>query len=76
MNETVIVNGTPRACPQRLSIEELVAEVLPRRETTVGESSGGVAVAVNDVVLPRRHWARTMITDGDRIEIVTAVQGG
>lgn len=36
----------------------------------------GVAVARNDAVVPRSEWAETFVSDGDRIEILVAVQGG
>ena len=36
----------------------------------------GVAIAVNDTVVPRQRWAAAELTDGDHIEIITAVQGG
>lgn len=36
----------------------------------------GIAVAVNEEVVPRDDWPRWPLADGDRIEIVTAVQGG
>jgi sulfur carrier protein len=36
----------------------------------------GVALAVNDEVVPRARWATWPIRAGDRIEIVGAVQGG
>lgn len=36
----------------------------------------GVAAAVNDRVVPRSAWATTELCAGDRVEIVTAVQGG
>ena len=42
----------------------------------VTTATGGVAVAVNDEVVPRVAWPRHPIADGDRIEIVTARQGG
>lgn len=38
--------------------------------------SRGVAVAVNDEVVPRGEWSSTALADGDVIEIVKAVQGG
>ena len=51
-------------------------------ETTVAvllESLGfperGIAVAMDDAVLPRSGWT-TKLFDGARLEIVTAVQGG
>jgi sulfur carrier protein len=36
----------------------------------------GVAVAVNDEVVPRDDWPRRQLAAGDVVEIVTAVQGG
>jgi len=36
----------------------------------------GVAVAVDGVVVPRGAWERTELSDGAKIEVVVAVQGG
>lgn len=36
----------------------------------------GVAVAVNEEVVPRAEWPRWPLSDGDVVEVVTAVQGG
>ena len=51
-------------------------------ETTVAtllESLGypdrGIAVAIDQAVLPRSGWTTTL-SDGAQIEVVTAVQGG
>jgi sulfur carrier protein len=35
-----------------------------------------VAIAVNDLVVPRTRWAATELNSGDRIEIITPRQGG
>jgi sulfur carrier protein len=35
-----------------------------------------VAVAVNDLVVPRARWAATELNSGDRVEIITPRQGG
>ena len=64
MNYTV--NGEPRT-GEPLSITGLVA-------ATVGKDTG-VAVAVNEAVVPRSGWDR-QIAEGDVIDILTAVQGG
>ncbi|GAA3544565.1 sulfur carrier protein ThiS [Nocardioides daeguensis] len=51
-----------------------VAELLERR---LGDARPhGVAVAVNEEVVPRGEWASWRLTDGDVVEVVTAVQGG
>ncbi|MFY9292735.1 MAG: sulfur carrier protein ThiS [Methylorubrum rhodinum] len=40
------------------------------------ESPEGIAIAVNGRVVRRSAWGETAINDGDRIEIVRAMQGG
>lgn len=36
----------------------------------------GIAVAVNNQVIPRTAWASTRLKDDDQIIIITAAQGG
>jgi sulfur carrier protein len=52
-------------------------------ETTVGAvvddfglGRRGVAVALNEEVLPRSRWDATPLAPADRVEILHAVQGG
>ncbi len=42
---------------------------------TLGFPDRGIAVAVNWSVLPRSQWD-SVVPDGARVEVVTAVQGG
>lgn len=54
---------------------------LVRRETGGPENATtgvacGVAVAVNGEVIPRSAWAARVLLPGDRVELLTAVQGG
>jgi sulfur carrier protein len=64
----VTINGTPRGVSGDLSVAAVVAELTPHRR--------GVAVAVNGEVVPRTGWAATTLRDGDRVEVLTAAQGG
>ena len=41
----------------------------------MGYPDRGIAVAIDQAVLPRSRW-QTILSDGDRLEVVTAVQGG
>jgi sulfur carrier protein len=41
----------------------------------LGEGKG-IAIAVNDAVVPKSQWANRALKEGDRVEIVRAVQGG
>ena len=36
----------------------------------------GVAVAINDAVVPKSRWGEHALEDGDRVEIIQATQGG
>jgi len=44
----------------------------------LGNASGikGIAVAVNDNIVPDSQWASFALHDGDKILVVTAAQGG
>ena len=42
----------------------------------LGLPQTGVAVAVDGEVVPRTRWADAALTDGARVEVLTAVQGG
>lgn len=66
----VIVNGDPTG----LADTATVADLLTARFDTPRPS--GIAVARNGEVVPRDEHAGTRLVDGDRIEIVAAVQGG
>ena len=65
----------------RVNGEEREYEGEPRlaallREVGIDPAAPGVAVAVNARVIPRQEIESTGLSNGDRIEIVRAVQGG
>ena len=65
---TIHVNGEPREVADDLTLDRLVA--------TLTTAPTGVAAAVNETVVPRGRWPRTLLGAGDRVEVLTAVQGG
>ncbi|MGW6914041.1 sulfur carrier protein ThiS [Kitasatospora sp. NPDC054939] len=65
---SLTVNGEPRTVPAATTLAEVVA-ALSRANT-------GVAAALNEAVVPRGSWPATPLQAGDRVEILTAVQGG
>ena len=67
----VLVNGETRELPEALTVAELVADELPNLS-----GGRGVAVAVNAEVVPRSAWAETTLEDGQRVELLAAMQGG
>jgi len=64
----VRLNGESRELPDGSTIAQAVAALTA--------AAAGVAAAVNGDVVPRAAWAATPLHDGDRVEVVTAVQGG
>jgi len=64
----VTVNGANRELTPGTTLAQVVAQL-----TSAG---AGVAVAVNDTVVPRGAWTATVLADRDRVEVLTAVQGG
>jgi sulfur carrier protein len=58
---------------ERIQVDEstTVAALL----ASMGYPDRGIAVAMDQAVLPRSGWAKTL-SDGARLDVVTAVQGG
>lgn len=67
---TIEVNG------EQVELNEpaTVAAVIER--IGAGGDRRGVAVAVNGEVVPRSAWDQTLLSNGQRVEIVGAIQGG
>ena len=64
----VSVNGEPRDVRPGTTVADVVALLGPRRE--------GLAVALNDDVVPRSSWDATKLQEEDRVEVLTAAAGG
>ncbi|MGS2640524.1 MULTISPECIES: sulfur carrier protein ThiS [unclassified Streptosporangium] len=64
----VTINGAAHELPSGATVAQAV-----RRLTDV---RSGVAVAVNDEVVSRGAWESTALAEADRVEVLTAVQGG
>lgn len=65
---TISVNGERREVARGTALDTLV------RSLTAAPS--GVAAALNETVVPRAQWPSTPLCEGDRVEVLTAVQGG
>lgn len=72
----IIVNGEPRETAPANLAELWRAETREGPGDTASREARGYAIALNGAVVRRDAWVRTPINDGDRIEIVRAVQGG
>ena len=69
-----VVNGEPYPLDAPLPLTDLVERLMPG--CVVDGVPQGVAVALDDAVVPRGAWAATTVGPGVRVEVVTAVQGG
>jgi sulfur carrier protein len=65
----IVLNGEPRE-RDGATIVELLADL------GVEDPARGVAVAVNGEIVPRTEWQRLRVDDGDRVEALSAMQGG
>jgi sulfur carrier protein len=66
----VVLNGEERELADGASVEAAVAA------SGAQDPVRGVAVAVDGEVVPRGEWARITLRDGQRVEVLQAVQGG
>lgn len=64
----VEVNGEERQFPEGTTLARLLEQV--------GTTQRGVAVALDGTVVTRSEWQRVVLSDGAKVEILTAVQGG
>jgi sulfur carrier protein len=65
----IYVNGEPRERGGATVAELLV-------ELGVDAGARGVAVAVDGEVVPRAAWAELRVNEGQRVEALSAMQGG
>jgi sulfur carrier protein len=65
---TVDLNGHPHDLAAPATLVALI-------ESVAGTTRGS-AVVVDGAVVPRSEWAGYTLRDGQRVELITAVQGG
>lgn len=68
VNIDVVINGQARVVNQGTTVAGLIGEL--------GLSGKPVAVERNREVVPRAQHASTVLSPGDRLEVVTFVGGG
>ena len=64
------INGEARDLAPGATLDQAV------REAGAPEDGRGVAVAVDGEVVPRGDWRETALREGQRVEVLHAVQGG
>jgi sulfur carrier protein len=66
---TIHVNDQPRAIASDATLTDLL------RELGFAERKG-IAVAINDEVIPRATWMSRVLTATDHVLVIQATQGG
>ena len=66
----VVVNGETVEAREGATIAELVERLLD------GSGGRGVAVALEGEVVAQSDWEATVVNPGQRLEVLTAMQGG
>lgn len=65
----LIINSEPARFEEQLTIEQLVIHQFK-------ELPKGIAIAVNQEVVPRNEWKTFQLNNGSNILIIKATQGG
>ena len=66
---TVTVNGEQRPFAGQTLLQTVQA-------LGYDAATAGIAIALNETIVPRSRWSETTLDAGDRVELVGAVQGG
>jgi sulfur carrier protein len=64
----IVINGAVHQVAEDMSLDRAVS--------LISDAATGVAAAVNGDVVRRASWPSTRLAAGDKIEVLTAVQGG
>ena len=64
----VLVNGEPTELETGATVQSVL--------TTLDVPDRGVAVAVDAEVVPRGEWPARELSEGARVEVLRAIQGG
>jgi sulfur carrier protein len=65
----ITLNNQPKEIATQCSVQHLLNEML-------GEKQKGIAVAVNNTVIPKTGWEEFALNAKDEVLIIKATQGG
>lgn len=65
----ITLNNQKLIISEEESLQDLVFAQL-------GEKQNGIAIAVNNAVVPKKDWSSTHLNENDSILIIKATQGG
>ena len=65
----ISVNQKSLEIPDHCSVQQLLSLLF-------SENQKGIAVAINENVVPRSNWAAQLLNSGDMVTLIKATQGG
>jgi sulfur carrier protein len=65
----IIINQQSKDIPDQCSLQQLVTQVL-------NIPPGGLAVAVDQNIIPQSDWAAYMLQPSEKVMLIRATQGG
>ncbi|MES2396026.1 MAG: sulfur carrier protein ThiS [Bacteroidota bacterium] len=63
------LNNIIKVFPEQCSVQQLLDEVIPEKQK-------GIAVALNNSVIPKTNWQNQFLKQNDEVLIIKATQGG
>lgn len=63
------LNNIIKILPEQCSVQQLLDEVIPEKQK-------GIAVALNNSVIPKINWQIQFLKQNDEVLIIKATQGG
>lgn len=65
----IILNGQAKQIAATYTVSQLVSELF-------ATSDKGIAIAINQSVVPKSDWPTRRLSPNDKITLITATQGG
>ena len=65
----IILNNQIKIFPEQCTVQQLLDEVIPEKQK-------GIAVALNNSVIPKINWQNQFLKQDDEVLIIKATQGG
>lgn len=75
----IILNGQAKQIAATYTVGQLVSELFSaaaQGAPAQGGSGKGIAVAINQSVIPKSDWPIRRLSPNDQITLITATQGG
>lgn len=65
----ITVNQQNYSVTEHCSLQQLLSVVIQ-------QPIKGIAIAVNEIIIPKTHWETYLLNAGDQIILIKATQGG